>query len=630
MKPGDNAAPRVFEFGDFRLDVSGRTLSRAGEPVRLTPRIFETLLYLVERRGTVLGKEELLAELWPDVVVEENNLGQAISKLRQVLGEAPGDNKYIATVSGRGYRFVAPVTVLAPGAEGAEPSDVNPAPIADTPTAREREGGTRRLSRRVALAAVILVGAGLAALYVRSSREGSAGNARPPRTLAVLPFKPLVTEARDEALEFGIADSLIAKLGGIDALTVRPLSAVRRFHASGQDPLAAGRELGVEAVIDGHIQRLNDRIRVTVRLVQIVDGRQLWAGQYDEKLTSIFDIQDAISERVTRELTLRLSPQEAQRVARRDTRHPAAYELYLKGRFFLSLAQPRNAIQMFEQAVRLDPGFALAQAGLADTLSRLPIATDSASGEVMQRAKKIALTALELDRELGQAYAVLGWIGFYYDWDWAASEQHYRRALAIDDRDFSARLGFAHLLSNTFRPDEAIRQVDLALAADPQSPLAGTLKSQFLFHAGRTREAHDQLRATLETSQAFWIAQLLLGRILLYEDRHDEAVAAFNRAADAGGVWAPLALVGYAHGLSGNRQQARQILSTLEEGGAPQVLQAQVHLGMGATQEAVAALERAYAERDVRMVFLGVEPTWTPLHADRRFVALLKRMNLAR
>jgi DNA-binding winged helix-turn-helix (wHTH) protein/TolB-like protein/Tfp pilus assembly protein PilF len=630
MKPVEDAARPVFEFGDFRLDASGRTLSRAGEPVRLTPRILDTLLYLVERRGTILSKDELLAALWPDTIVEENNLGQAISKLRQTLGEAPGDNKYIATVSGRGYRFVAPVTVLAPGPDGAASSHVTPTPVPDTPKPREREGGPRQLSRRVALAAVILVGAGLAGLYVRSSPEGSAGDPRPLRTLAVLPFRPLVSETRDEALEFGVAESLIGKLGRIEALNVRPLSAVRRFHASSQDPVAAGRELGVEAVLDGHIQRLNDQIRVTVRLVRIADGRQLWAGQYDEQLTSIFDIQDAISERVTRELALRLSPQDAQRVARRDTRNPAAYDLYLKGRFFLSLAQPRTAIEMFEQAVRLDPGFAPAQAGLADTLSRLPIATDSASGEVMQRARRIAQTALELDRELGQAYAVLGWIGFYYDWDWAASEQHYRRALAIDAQDFSARLGYAHLLSNTFRSDEAIRQVDLALAADPQSPLARTLKSQFLFYAGRTREAHDQLRAALVTSPAFWIAQLLLGRILLHEGRQDEALAAFNRAAEVGGVWAPLALAGYAHGVSGNRGQARQILSTLENGAAPPSLRAQVHIALGATHEALAALERAYVEKDVRMVFLGVEPQWAPLHADPQFVALLNRMNLAR
>jgi DNA-binding winged helix-turn-helix (wHTH) protein/TolB-like protein/Tfp pilus assembly protein PilF len=631
MKPENDATPRVFEFGIFRLDAAARTLSRAGEPVRLTPRVFDTLLYLVERPGTVLGKDELLAALWPEVVVEENNLGQAISKLRQALGEAPGDNKYIATVSGHGYRFVAPVTVVS-AAEVVAREDLSQSPAASTvtPRAPERETRPRSLSRRVALAAMILVAAGLASLfYLRSSVEAPAGDAR-PRTLAVLPFKPLVSETRDEALEFGVADSLIAKLGHIDTLTVRPLTAVRRFHGSSQDPLSAGRELGVEAVLDGHIQRLNDRIRVTVRLVQISDGRQLWAGQYDEQLTSIFDIQDAISERVAQGLTLRLSPQQAQRVARRDTGNTAAYDMYLKGRFFLSLAQPRNAVEMFEQAVRLDPGFALAHAGLADSLSRLPIATDSASGEVMPRAKMIALRALELDRELGQAYAVLGWIAFYYDWDWAASEQHYLRALAIDDQDFSARLGYAHLLSNTLRPDDAIREVDLAIDIDPLSPLAGALKSQFLFYADRTREAHDQLRATLETSQAFWIAQLQLGRILLHEGPHADAVAAFTRAADTGGVWAPLALAGYAHGLSGNRDAARQILERLEDAAAPPLLQAQVHLGLGDNESALAALERAYSEKDVRMVFLGVEPMWGPLHTDRRFVALLKRMNLSR
>jgi serine/threonine-protein kinase len=190
MKPVCDAPPRVFEFGNFRLDASGRTLSRAGEPVRLTPRVFDTLLYLVERRGTVLGKEELLAALWPDVVVEENNLGQAISKLRQALGESPGDNKYIATVSGRGYRFVAPVTVPVPGAEGAESSGVTSAPIADTLTPREREARPRRLSRRVALAAVILIGAGLAGLFYVRSYPGELPETRAPARWPCSPSNP--------------------------------------------------------------------------------------------------------------------------------------------------------------------------------------------------------------------------------------------------------------------------------------------------------------------------------------------------------------------------------------------------------------------------------------------------------
>jgi DNA-binding winged helix-turn-helix (wHTH) protein/TolB-like protein/Tfp pilus assembly protein PilF len=630
MKTRVDATSRVFEFGDFRLDGSGRRLLKAGEPVRLTPRLFETLLYLVEHRGTVLSKDDLLAALWPDVVVEENNLGQAISKLRQVLGEAPGENRYIATVSGRGYRFVAQVTpVAADGAEPERPAVVTIPPVSAPPLRQP----SRLIARALAVVAVFLAAAGLTALYVRSSPGGPSVDPRPPRTLAVLPFKPLVPEGRDEALEFGMADTLIAKLGHIRALTVRPLSAVRRFHDPDQDPLAAGRALGVEAVLDGHIHRMADRVRVTVRLVRVADEQQLWAGQYDEQLTSIFAVQDAISERVTRELAIRLSPQEEERVARRHTGNPAAYESYLKGRFFISLAQPRHAIEMFEQAVRLDPGFAPAHAGLADTLSRMPIATDGPSEDAMRRARAGALTALEIDGELGEAYAVLGWIGFYYDWDWAASEQHYRQALAINDEDFSARLGYAHLLSNTRRPDEAIEQVDLALAADPLSPLAGTLKSQFLFHAGRHDEAHAQLQRTLADSPAFWIGQVLLGSMHLRQGRYEDAVAAFGRAGSAGGGIAPLALTGYTHAVSGNREQAQRILAELTASGEPAVppcLVATVHLGLDDRQQALAWLERAYVERDVRMVFLGVDPVWAPLHDDLRFVDLLKRMNLSR
>lgn len=643
MKTRDDATSRVFEFGNFRLDGSGRRLLKAGEPVRLTPRLFETLLYLVEHRGTVLSKDDLLAALWPDVVVEENNLGQAISKLRQVLGEAPGENRYIATVSGRGYRFVAQVTSVAAEADDRErPAAVAIPTVSGAPAAGARlpaasantpRQPSRLPARAVAVAAVLLAAAGLTALYVRSSHGEPGVDPRPPRTLAVLPFKPLVPEGRDEALEFGMAESLIAKLGHIRALTVRPLSAVRRFHDPDQDPLAAGRALGVDAVLDGHIHRMADRIRVTVRLLRVADERQLWAGQYDEQLTSIFGIQDAISERVTRELAIRLSPQEAERVARRHTGDSGAYESYLKGRFFISLAQPRNAIEMFEQAVRLDPGFAPAHAGLADTLSRMPIATDGPSEDAMRRARTGALTALEIDGELGEAYSVLGWIGFYYDWNWAASEQHYRQALAINDKDFSARLGYAHLLSNTRRPDEAIAQVDLALAADPLSPLAGTLRSQFLFDAGRHDEAHDQLQRTLADSPAFWIGQVLLGRMHLREGRYDEALAAFGRAGDAGGGVTPLALAGYAHAVSGDRERAQRILAELTASGesaAPPCLVATVHLGLDDTQQALSWLERAYAEKDVRMVFLGVDPVWAPLHDDVRFVDLLRRMNLSR
>ena len=451
--------------------------------------------------------------------------------------------------------------------------------------------------------------------------------------LAVLPFKPLVPEVRNEAMEYGIADILIARLAELQALTVSPLSAVRRYADVTQNPIAAGRELGVDAVLDGHIYRAGDRIRVSVRLVRVADEKQLWANQYDEPFTSVFAIQDAIAQQVTRALAIELSPQAQQRASRSFSDDPVAYELYLKGRFFMSLAQPRQAIQMFEQAVARDPEFALAHAGLADIYSRLPIATDGPSREAIERARGAAVKALAVDNRLAEAYTALGWIGFYYDWDWTQSEKHFTHALTINRRDFSAHLGYAHLLSNTYRYDEALKEIDAALALDPVSPIAATLKGQFLFYGGRHDESRQQVRQTLTIAPGFWIAQLQLGRIHLQQRRYEDAVAAFSTARQSGGSWAPLALIGYTHALADSRADANRVLRELTSASrhsyVPPYYIALVHNGLSQPNEALDWLERAYEERDVRMVFLGVDPAWDSLRGLPRFKGLLKQMNLS-
>src|SRR5437764_1931083 len=242
----------VYEFGDFRLDTSKRLLLRGrGEVVPLTPKVFDTLLYLVERGGAVVDKDELMRVIWPDTVVEENNLNQNSSALRPALGESRGEHRYILTVPGRGYRFVADVK-----------RQVDAGPTAATPPASTI------------------------------------------RNLAVLPFTPLVAENRDAALELGMADALIARLGSGEII-VRPINSVRKYVELDQDPLAAGRELGVESVLDGSIQRWGDYIRVTVRLVNVPTGASLWTGTFDERFTNIFAVQDAIAEKVAGALALR-------------------------------------------------------------------------------------------------------------------------------------------------------------------------------------------------------------------------------------------------------------------------------------------------------------------------------------
>jgi DNA-binding winged helix-turn-helix (wHTH) protein len=262
----DSRPGQVFEFGDFRLDgVGQQLLSSGGELVPLTARAYETLLYLTERAGAIVDKRELLDVIWPSTIVEENNLNQVISTLRRALGETRADPRYIMTVPGRGYRFVARVEALRPHA---------------------------------------------------------TGHSAEVRAIAVLPFKPLVAENRDASLEMGMADTLIARLSGLGGLSVRPVSSVRKYADLDQDPIAAGRELLVESVLEGNLQRWGDKIRVTVRLLNVTDGVSLWADTFDERFTEIFALQDAIAERVVTALALELSTEEKTRLTKRDTETP--------------------------------------------------------------------------------------------------------------------------------------------------------------------------------------------------------------------------------------------------------------------------------------------------------------------
>ena len=344
-----------YEFGEFRVNTAKRLLFKGdGQPAPLTAKAFDALLYLVEHRAEVLKKEALMKAIWPERVVEENNLNQIISTLRRTLGEAKGEHRYIVTVPGRGYRFVAEVHV---------------------PPART-EGN---------LATIPSAGAS--------------------RAIAVLPFLPLVAEHRDLALELGMADTLIARLSGIRKLIVRPIASVRKYVDVEQNSLQAGRELGVESILEGSIQRWGDTIRVTVRLMQVATGAALWAGTFDEKFSNIFAVQDAIAERVVAALALQLGHAEKQHLTRRHTDNAEVYELYLKGRFHLFRLTPpemQTGIAYFQQAIAIDPAYAQAYVGLASALFRLPLAGELRPGEFYPRAKAAALKALEIDGSLAE------------------------------------------------------------------------------------------------------------------------------------------------------------------------------------------------------------------------------------
>lgn len=625
---------QFFDFADFRVDAGRRVLLRSGELVPLTPRVFDTLLMLVRHQGRVLDKDEMMRALWPDAFVEENNLNQNISTLRRALGESRGENRYIATVPGRGYRFVADVRT--PG-DAPPQSSPSPSGSVDTPPAERRADARPRhrsmfITALVAGLVVIGVGVGMSVPWRRPPAPGQAHI----RTIAVLPFKPLVLERRDEALELGIADTLITKLSSVSAFTVRPLRAVREFGKPDQDPIAAGRAVSVEAVLDGTIQKVDNRIRIATRLMRVSDGKQLWADHFDERMTDIFAVQDSISARVTTELALELTGQERELLAKRYTNDAQAYELFLRGRFLLASATGESttrAIAFFQEAIRRDPGYALAYAWLAASYRALPISADVPPELAFPQATAAAESALRIDGRLAEAHSVLGWIKLWHEWDWQASEREFRRALEISPNEPLALLGYAHLLSDTGRDEEALAFADRAVQDDPISVYATTLKAHFLFQAGKYSESIAVLRRTLDLQPTYWVGQITLGKALLATADYDGAIVAFQKAMEAsGGVSEPISLIGYTYAVSGRRDKAEQMLRELKAASAvkyvPPHYMALIYQGLGRSTDALQWLERAYTEKDVHMVFLGRDPKWNSIRGDPRFMSLMQRMNL--
>src|SRR5438046_2386363 len=327
-------AHKIFEFGPFRLDPAERMLLRDGQPVPLTLKAFDVLLLLVENSGHLVSKNELMNRVWAESFVEEGNLKVTVSMLRKALEDANGGARYIETVPRRGYRFVTEVKDLT-----AESVDLVMHERSRETITIDAEGivTDRSKASRVpfllvgALLIVLGLVGGFFLLRNRTQPLAPAASTAPIRSIAVLPFKPLVPDSRDESLELGMADTLITRLSGLKEVVVRPTSAVRKYAGLEQDAIAAGREQRVDAVLDGNLQRAGDRLRVTVRFVRVADGQTLWTQSFDENFTDIFAVQDHVSEKVAGLLAVKLTEQEQTLLTKRNTDNPQAYELYLKG-----------------------------------------------------------------------------------------------------------------------------------------------------------------------------------------------------------------------------------------------------------------------------------------------------------
>lgn len=627
---------RQYRFHEFTLDVAQRRVTCADNtPVEMTPRLFDALLFLVEHPGELLTKDALLAALWPGVVVEENSLSQTISALRRALGDEAQNSRCIQTVQRRGFRFIAPVSALDVGPDAAPAPPASPEMRAAAPEVTPPGlWADRRGLLVVGTAGVALVAAGTAAWWWRRS---PAAGTRAPTTLAILPFKPLGASPRDENLELGMADSLIARLSNLPGVAVRSVGSVRRYGGPEQDPIGAARDLNVVWIIDGTVQRSGSQVRVTARLLNTASGEAAWSGSFDERFTSVFDLQDAISTRVAQVLAPHLERQDRKRLADiGGTRNLDAYQLYLAARHQaqgIRTAGLLKSLDLYRQALALDPEYVLADVGIAESMRRMIFGADGEPVQTFAEAKRHAQRALEIAPDLAEAYSSIGWNRFWHDWDWPGAEAAFRRATLLKPSESNAHFGYSQLLETLGRDAEAIEQLRIARELDPLSIIVLTLESGSLFAAGQRDEARQRLQRVFDIEPDFWVAYMAQAGMLRAEGRTAEAIDSLERADHfADGSSQAAAALGYLLARSGERARALQVLARLEAAArqryVPPTSAGLVHAGLGDRAAALDALERAYAARDVRIIFIGIDDRWKLVRDDPRYTALIQNLKL--
>ncbi|HJQ22627.1 MAG TPA: tetratricopeptide repeat protein [Blastocatellia bacterium] len=492
------------------------------------------------------------------------------------------------------------------------------------------------LLRRMGLA----VDAATGAVETRAATEASARRAL-PQSLAVLPFKPIRAEGRDASLEVGMADALINRLSHLSRLAVKSVSSVRKYAESEQDAQAVGRELQVEAVLEGSIQRLGERLRISARLLRVSDGCALWADRFDERFTDIFAVEDSISEKVAAALAVQLTGDERRRLTKRYTEDPEAYQLYLKGRYFWNKRIKggfKKAIDYFNRAVALDPDYALAYAGLADCYAVLSWYSLMAPALAFSKARTAALRALEIDDTLAEAHTALAAVKQCYEWDWPAAEREFRRAIELNPGYATAHHWYAiNHLTAMGRHEEAIREMRRAQTLDPLSLVINRDVGWAFYYARRYGEAIAAYRRTFELDPNFVRTHFFLGMAYEQTGEYQQAIARFHEAESlytkgSARAWTLLARARI-QVAAGRPADAHNVMEELEALATRHYVSpfliATIYSGLAAPDQAFAWLGRAYEARDPYLTFLNVEPALDPLRADERFADLLRRVGLA-
>ena len=622
----------LYEFGEFRLDPQKRTLWQGEEPVPLTPKAFDVLMVLIGSQGQLVAKDDLMKAVWPESFVEESNLTQTIFMLRKALGQTR-DQGYIVTVPGRGYRFTAVVKPVSRAEAGVA---YLPATNSAEPLPKPQKRLPWRASVLLGLALSLLIGF---AGYFKWFRARPVASGR--TMLAVLPFQNLTGDPGQEYFSDGMTEEMISQLGNLDP---QHLGVIARtsvmFYKSNPKPLdQVGRELGVQYVLEGSVRREAERLRITAQLIQLKDQTHLWAQNYDRNANDPLAAQQEITQDVANQLQRTLdSPQlgnaAASRAATPQKTSYEAYDLYLKGRYSLSKRTSdgfQQAAEYFQQAITLDPSYARAYAGLADTYGLMSTWGQVSSNEFMPKGRSAALRALALDDSLAEAHASLALIVENYDYDWKTAEKEFRRAIELDPGYATAHQWYAEYLSWQGRFDEALAESERARQLDPLSLIIATDHASILYFARQYDRAILQARTVLDMDRNFRRASGILIHSYVQTGRFDQALREVESwTDDPAQPWA-WGWRAYVYGLWGRTAEAEHSLAKFEQlltqypnGRKAGLVLA--YIGIGRKKEAISLLEQLYIEHSPQLAKLKTDPMYDPLRGDPRFQALLVRL----
>lgn len=617
--------PRVYRFGVFELDLGAAELRKHGTRIRLQQKPFQALTILVASPGDLVARDEFRHELWGDTFVEfEDNLNHVIKRLRDTLGDTAETPRFIETVPGRGYRFIAPVEVLeTPGAKTL--------PAATAP------GRQPALSKRawvLAGLAAVLAAVAVGINFVGPSGEPSAPAIAAPAkpSVAVLPFTNLSADPREQYFADAMTDVLIGDLAKVGALRVISRTSVMAYKGSDKSLPQIARDLNVSHIVEGSVLHTGGQVRITAQLIEAATDEHVWTETYEKDRAGTIPLQAEIAGAIARAIQVELTPEEELRLAAARPVRPEVYETYLKARSFFDAGNTDKAIEYFQRTIEMDSDYAPAYSWLSDSY----IVSGWWTGPpklTYSQAKAAALRARDLDDTLAEPYLLLGRIRAHYEWEWADADQYFQRALALNPNHAGAYLAYADYLLIVNRRDEALAMAERALELDPLSPSTVGRVGQSLHFADDLDRAIEDLQAALEIEPQGVLWHVNLGCVYTMKGEYGKAIASLERAVPlAGADLRPQAIMAWSYAKAGKRAKARAILDDLEKksasGHASHYSRAFVYAGLGDLDRAFAMLDQAVEERWPYLGTVTVLPPYDDIRSDPRYQLLLKKIGL--